>query len=84
MLTLMLASRIQSSPAAIQSEEDVGMKKSAVLASTAPTRKYGRRRPSGPHVRSLSEPMIGWTISPVSGAASHNSGRRSGCAPSFS
>jgi hypothetical protein len=36
---LMLASSIQSKPAAIHSEEEVGMKKSATLASNAPTRK---------------------------------------------
>ncbi len=39
MLTLILASKIQSSPAAIHRLEDVGMKKRATLARIAPTRK---------------------------------------------
>jgi hypothetical protein len=39
MLMLMLASRIHRSPAAIQSVDDVGMTKSAALASRAPVRK---------------------------------------------
>src|SRR5262249_34853824 len=43
------ASRIQRRVAAIQSAVDVGMMKSAIEARIAPVRKYGRRRPSGPH-----------------------------------
>jgi hypothetical protein len=84
MLMLMHASSTHSSPAAIQSVDDVGMMKSARLARMAPTRKYGRRRPSLPHVRSLSDPTIGCTMSPVRGAASQRIGMRSGWAPSFS
>jgi hypothetical protein len=41
----MLASSTQSSEAAMSTEVLVGMKKSATDASTAPVRKYGRRRP---------------------------------------
>jgi hypothetical protein len=41
----------------------------------APTRKNGRRRPRrGDHELSLACPMIGCTINPVSGAASHSIG----------
>jgi hypothetical protein len=60
------------------------MKKRATDAQMAPTRKYGRRRPSRPHVRSLSAPTMGWTSSPVMGAASQRMGMSSGFAPSFS
>jgi hypothetical protein len=75
------ASRIHSSDAAIQSEVDVGMMNSAIDARMAPVRKYGRRLPSGPHVRSLSAPTIGCTTRPVTGAASQSSGTSSGRAP---
>ena len=68
------ASRIHSSVAAIQRPRESGMKKSAIDARMAPVRKYGRRRPSGPQVRSLSAPTMGCTNSPVSGAASQRIG----------
>ena len=53
---------------------DVGMKKSAIEASIAPTGSTAGGGRGGPHVRSLSAPMIGCTIRPVSGAASQSSG----------
>ena len=74
MLMLMEASMTQSSPAAIHSAVELGMATSANEASSAPTRKYGRRRPSRFQVRSLRWPMMGWTTSPVSGAASQRMG----------
>ena len=46
METLMLASMIQSIPAAIQSTGEFGITNRASDARIAPTRKYGRRRPS--------------------------------------
>ena len=46
MLMLMEASRIHSSPAAIHSAEQRGIRISASELRIAPARKYGRRRPS--------------------------------------
>ena len=84
MLTLIEASRTHSAPAAIHSVDALGISSSIAELNSAPTRKYGRRRPSRVHVRSLAFPISGWISSPLSGAASHSSGSRSGVAPSTS
>jgi hypothetical protein len=53
MLMFTEASSIQRSPAAIQTEEELGIAIRAQLARIAPPRKYGLRRPSLVHVWSL-------------------------------
>ncbi len=73
---------IHSNPAAIHSAGELGMASSAKVASTAPARKYGRRRPNLPQVRSEKWPINGCTINPVSGAAIHNAGISDTLAPS--
>src|SRR6188768_1791084 len=79
---LMLASRTHRRPAANHSTGERGIATSAMDASKAPGRKYGRRRPSELQVRSESWRLIGCTISPVRGAAAHRVGRSSIEAPS--
>jgi len=86
MVMLSEASITHSIPAAIHSVGELGMTNSARLARIAPIRKNGRRRPNWPPMRTqvLSErwPMIGWTISPVIGAAIHRIASSSTSAPS--
>ena len=74
---------IHSIPAATHSAGELGITNSARLASSAPSRKYGRRRPNrGLQVLSERWPMIGCTISPVIGAAIHRMASSPTSAPS--
>jgi hypothetical protein len=84
MLMLTEASRIQSRPAAIHSTDECGMARRARLEQMAPTKKYGRLRPSAPHVRSLMWPINGCTSKPVTGAASQSRGSSLSLAPRYS
>ena len=82
---LMLASNIHKNPAAIQRAELYGIKNNATVLSTAPNKKYGRLLPNlDDQVLSLKYPIIGWTISPVNGAAIHSIGISSAVAPKVS
>src|SRR5690348_16985333 len=72
---------IHNKPAATHSNGAFGITSSASVASTAPMRKYGRRRPSRHQVRSDQWPINGWTMRPVSGAAIHSAGIASTPAP---
>ena len=78
------ASRIHNIPAANQSAGELGMTISDTDARMAPARKYGLRLPRKFHVLSLKYPMMGCTINPVSGAATHRMGISSTFAPSVS
>ena len=78
---LLAASRIHSSPAANHSAGLKGMTSSPRLHRMAPIRKYGVRRPCLLPVRSDSAPTMGCTINPVTGPASHSSGRLLPSAP---
>ena len=81
MLALMVPSSTQSSPAAIQTDGQLGIKTRASDARIAPPRINGRRRPSRVQTRSLDCPIKGWMIKPVTGAASHKMASLSGFAP---
>ena len=81
---LMEASKIQRKPAATHNVGELGTKNKARVLSTAPIKKYGRRRPQrGLQVRSERYPMMGCTNSPVRGAAIQSPGNSSLLAPKF-
>ena len=78
-------SNIQSNPAAIHKDELLGIKINAIELKIAPTKKNGLLLPNlGCQVLSLQYPIMGCTISPVSGAANHKNGNLSGSAPKYS
>jgi hypothetical protein len=71
-----------SAKLAVQMLAALGIATRAIAVRIDPASRNGRRRPSGPQVRSLQCPISGWTSSPVIGAAIHRIGNWSSWAPS--
>ena len=65
----MISPKIMADDTESPSDPEFGRKHITIIATNAPTNRYGRRRPKRFHVRSDIDPITGCTISPIRGGS---------------